>query len=71
MELDLDVKNILEMRMIKECIRCSNYSDVMKKQLTDFIDEVVVSLNKENKIEINIIVDTSSEEEIDDEAWEE
>jgi len=71
MELDLDVKNILEMRMIKDCIRCSNYSDVMKKQLTDFIDEVVVSLNKENKIEINIIVDTSSEEEIDDEAWEE
>lgn len=72
MDLELDAKNILEMRLIKDCIRGSSYSDVMKKQLTQFIEEIIETLNKDSKIEVNVIVEeiSSSEEDIDDdEEW--
>jgi hypothetical protein len=70
MELELDAKNILEMRMIKGCINESGYSDDMKKQLIHFIDEIIETLNKDNKIEVNVLIDDTSEEDIhDDEEW--
>ena len=65
MELELDAKNILEMRLIKDCINDSRYSDDMKKQLTQFIEDIITTLNKENKVEVNIVLETeTSTEEI-------
>tara|TARA_R100000654_G_scaffold75178_2_gene111811 strand:+ start:6713 stop:6943 length:231 start_codon:yes stop_codon:yes gene_type:complete len=73
MELELDAKNILEMRLIKDCINDSRYSDDMKKQLTQFIEDIITTLNKENKVEVNIVLETetSTEEESDDYVVEE
>tara|TARA_Y100001972_G_scaffold125157_1_gene175796 strand:+ start:5704 stop:5937 length:234 start_codon:yes stop_codon:yes gene_type:complete len=76
MDLELDAKNILEMRLIKTCICESSYSEQMKKQLTKFIEDIITTLNKENKVEVNVILetDTSSSEDEDDyvveEKWE-
>ncbi len=76
MDLELDAKNILEMRLIKTCICESTYSSQMKKQLTKFIEDIISTLNKENKVEVNIVLETestTSEEEDDyvvEEKWE-
>jgi len=70
MDLDLDAKNILEMKMIKTCIKDSSYTSEMKKQLIDFIEGIVDSLNKDNKIEVNIVLEETIETSSEDERWE-
>ncbi len=71
MDLELDAKNILEIKIIKTCICESSYSAPMKKQLTEFLEDIVSCINNENKVEVNIVIettDTSSSEE--EEKWE-
>ena len=58
MDLDLDAKNILEMKMIKECITESqSLNDQMKKQLLNFMEDMVRCLNDGSKINVNIILE--------------
>ena len=58
MDLDLDAKNILEMKMIKECIKESqSLNDQMKKQLLNFMEDMVRCLNDGSKIDVNIILE--------------
>ena len=67
MDLDLDAKNILEMKMIKECITESqSLNDQMKKQLLNFMEEIVKCLNTDNKIDVSIIIEETSMSESSD-----
>ena len=67
MDLDLDAKNILEMKMIKECITESqSLNDQMKKQLLNFMEEIVKCLNDGSKIDVSIIVEETSMSESSD-----
>ena len=67
MDLDLDAKNILEMKMIKECIKESqSLNDQMKKQLLNFMEDMVRCLNDGSKIDVSIIVEETSMSESSD-----
>ena len=72
MDLDLDAKNILEMRMIRECITESHsLNNQMKKQLLNFMEDMVGCLNGGSKINVNIILEETilSESSDDDDIY--
>lgn len=63
MDLEIDLKNIIEMSLIRDCINKSDYKPSMKKQLIKYVDELFESL-------VNGFEEMSSEEDItDDEEW--
>lgn len=63
MDLEIDLKNIIEMGLIRDCINKSDYKPSIKKQLIKYVDELFESL-------VNGFEEMSSEEDItDDEEW--